>query len=1482
MKAQVALLLGCCLVAGSASAATLNVPADQPSIQAAIAAASDGDTVLVAPGTYQEQIDFLGKAITVKSSGGSATTILYGSGGVPIVTFHSGEGNASVLQGFTLTHAYSTGPGTAAVSISSASPTIEDDVFTANSDGSGTGSCIYGSNSSAVIVRDLFSHDTGAAGLPGGWTVVLTGASPMVADDVFANNSSSGLSLTVLQDGGTPQVNSNTFVGNVTGFRAGDTETFPVATTFVNNIIAFNQVGLDNEEVESYPQAMFNNILYGNTTADYQYAGASLDPSGDTWIVGYEVNPALRDWANGDFHLTSGSIAIEGGDSSVDEPSATDFYEQPRTGLFGTLDIGAAQYQHAAAVDGALAAIEGLMQTKKLGVSGADPGEPLTFAIVDLPTHGTLTLTDPGTGTVQYTPDPGYLGPDSFTFTVTDPYLVTSDPATEQVTVRGPTTLNVPADYPTIQAAVEAAASSGGDTVQVAPGTYQGQIDFEGKDISLVSSGGAAATILDGGGKAPLVTFDSGETGSSVLRGFTLTHTENSAATAPSLSAIYISNASPTIEDDVFTDTLDDNGFDPALGGSDPHSPFYFLQQATGSAIYGNNSSAVVIRNTFMHNGDNAGWVVSFNGASPVVADNVFTNNQAGALIIQINDASSAVQVYNNTMVGNHIGLYVYNRGSTDLSANVFDNDLIAFNQRGLVLFDVVDYGGPLPQIDDDLIYGSTVYDYLPEGDFGGDPADPTTLQGDISADPQLKDWANGDVHLLFASPAIDAGDGTLSQPSATDIYGAPRVSAGRPNVAAAVDIGAAEYVLPTVAAVDGHLTVVEDVAKTGTLASSISDPTEPLNFALATPPAHGTVDVTDAATGAFQYTPEQGFIGKLSFTFSVTDPFGGVTTATETVTVRPTSAITVDVPADYGTIQSAIVDALDGDTILVAPGTYYEKLDFLGKAVTLKSTSGAATTILDGNNGGPIVSFEAGEGKASVLQGFTLTHASDGAILLDGASPTIEDDVFTANTDASGSGGAISGSTSSAVIIRNYFSANSGSDGEGTYSVIDMDGGSSVIADNVFADNPVVACYIQLTPGDAPQVYNNTLVGNAWGVLVPETVFAFGESAAMTVSNNIIAFNQNGVREQSEFISFTNNLVYGNTTANYVGSPDLTNMAGNISTDPRLKDWQHGDFHLLLVIPFTFGPIDAGDASVDQVSSTDFYGAPRVVGAFVDIGAVEHQEITGATGSMKIQIDGVADGALGASASDPGDTFVFSTTRLPEHGTVTITDAATGAFHYVPAAGYHGEDDFAFLVTDPYGARSGGEEDITVDTASVANAGSVHAVADTGVTGKLSATLAYAGQATSFSIVSKPAHGAISVAAGTGQFRYTPLGGFVGNDSFTFQVTDAFGSVSNTATVSTTVSDVAPKVEASKLRANPGRSTSGTLAATKAYTGQVLTFSVVSPPAHGVVNITNPKTGAYTYTPVRGFNGTDSFTFQAIDKWGTASNTAVVKVTVL
>ncbi|MHC4946249.1 MAG: hypothetical protein ACYTG7_24820, partial [Planctomycetota bacterium] len=89
------------LVLIHASAATIHVPGVYPKIQEAINAAANGDTVLVAAGTYYERINFKGKAILVKSSDGPEVTVIYGNDIDTVVKFINGEGLDSILEGFT-------------------------------------------------------------------------------------------------------------------------------------------------------------------------------------------------------------------------------------------------------------------------------------------------------------------------------------------------------------------------------------------------------------------------------------------------------------------------------------------------------------------------------------------------------------------------------------------------------------------------------------------------------------------------------------------------------------------------------------------------------------------------------------------------------------------------------------------------------------------------------------------------------------------------------------------------------------------------------------------------------------------------------------------------------------------------------------------------------------------------------------------------------------------------------------------------------------------------------------------------------------------------------------------------------------------------------------------------------------------------------------------------------------------------------------
>ncbi|TFG95747.1 MAG: hypothetical protein E4H13_13010, partial [Calditrichales bacterium] len=97
-------------------------------------------------------------------------------------------------------------------------------------------------------------------------------------------------------------------------------------------------------------------------------------------------------------------------------------------------------------------------------------------------------------------------------------------------------------------------------------------------------------------------------------------------------------------------------------------------------------------------------------------------------------------------------------------------------------------------------------------------------------------------------------------------------------------------------------------------------------------------------------------------------------------------SGAVIHVPADTASIQAAINIAGNGDTVLVAEGTYYENINFKGKAITVASefimdddTSHISKTIIDGSqpsnpDSGSVVFFVSGEDTNSVLSGFTIT----------------------------------------------------------------------------------------------------------------------------------------------------------------------------------------------------------------------------------------------------------------------------------------------------------------------------------------------------------------------------------------------------------------------------------------------------------------------------------------------------------------------------
>lgn len=89
-------------------------------------------------------------------------------------------------------------------------------------------------------------------------------------------------------------------------------------------------------------------------------------------------------------------------------------------------------------------------------------------------------------------------------------------------------------------------------------------------------------------------------------------------------------------------------------------------------------------------------------------------------------------------------------------------------------------------------------------------------------------------------------------------------------------------------------------------------------------------------------------------------------------------SGAELHVPSAFETIQAAIETAVDGDHVVLAPGTYFEALDLLGKKITLRSLTGSVATVLDGErHDTSIITANKGESLETRVEGLTFRNGS-------------------------------------------------------------------------------------------------------------------------------------------------------------------------------------------------------------------------------------------------------------------------------------------------------------------------------------------------------------------------------------------------------------------------------------------------------------------------------------------------------------------------
>jgi predicted outer membrane repeat protein len=270
-------------------------------------------------------------------------------------------------------------------------------------------------------------------------------------------------------------------------------------------------------------------------------------------------------------------------------------------------------------------------------------------------------------------------------------------------------TSHVPADQPTIQDGIDACAE--GDSVLVSPGTYTGvgnkDLDFGGKDLVLIGTGGAKQTVIDCEGQGRGMIFSNGESPASVVQGFTIRNgyleegggagircfsdvtfrdlilEDNEAANtggivilggSPSLEDVIIrgntgqyetgglfigSGSFATLTDVLITENIGDYGGGIGMWGASVHFERVEISYNTashfGGGVYSSNDSSVYIDCRFIGNNCPKGGGMYLSVGSIDMQDCLFKDNVAafygGAIYVRMDVFSTLerVEFYNNT-----------------------------------------------------------------------------------------------------------------------------------------------------------------------------------------------------------------------------------------------------------------------------------------------------------------------------------------------------------------------------------------------------------------------------------------------------------------------------------------------------------------------------------------------------------------------------------------------------------------------------------------------------------------------------------------------------------------------------------------------------------------------------------------------------------------------------------------------------------------
>lgn len=356
--------------------------------------------------------------------------------------------------------------------------------------------------------------------------------------------------------------------------------------------------------------------------------------------------------------------------------------------------------------------------------------------------------------------------------------------------------------------------------------------------------------------------------------------------------------------------------------------------------------------------------------------------------------------------------------------------------------------------------------------------------------------------------------------------------------------------------------------------------------------------------------------------------------------------AATLNVPADYSTIQAAVDAASAGDIIQVAAGEYAEDVDVYNKPVKILGNANQRPKVFGA------FYFYAADG--SEVRNFEIRGPSSSRSGIRAYATSLTVDFVYVADFYNGLSFASTANGESLVARSMITSCTNG---------VALESGCSVqLLSNLLLFNSSRGAYVQ--DGATAMVVNNTVIGNGSFVYDNPAVLCNGQ-AACTLRNNILVSNDVGY----SCIGSCNadyNLVWGNQTDYGLGT---TPGSHDLSIDPRFTEPGEYDFHLQEDSP----AIDAGDGVV--FTNVDFDGISRPQGDGVDMGAYEYARFTS---GLTLLINEIMSNPIDESTGEFVELYNYGSGSVDAAGLVIWDGDAIdelvgyqGGSTVIPAGGY-------------------------------------------------------------------------------------------------------------------------------------------------------------------------------------------------------------------